>query len=192
MFTMPLEVPYLEIAANLFTVICIFLAGRNSIHTWSTGIVACILFGILFYGANLYADVTLQAFFIITSVVGWKNWIPQNTSGSTEPPTNATNRYMQISLGAGLIGACVYGYLLHTFTNAYAPFIDSLVLMGSIVAQLLLMRRNIQNWPVWIFVNVLSVPLYFSRGLYVTSALYVVFLINAVWSYYHWRKLMIK
>ena len=65
----------LEIAANLMTAICIFLAGRNNVHTWWTGIVACVLFGVLFYTSKLYADATLQIFFVVIGVLGWIGWV---------------------------------------------------------------------------------------------------------------------
>ena len=67
-------VGYLEISANVMTTVAILLAGRNSIHTWWTGIVGCLLFCFLFYQSLLYADVVLQMFFIVTSMVGWWGW----------------------------------------------------------------------------------------------------------------------
>jgi nicotinamide mononucleotide transporter len=180
----------LELAANLMTVICIFLAGRNNIHTWWTGIVACILFGVLFFQANLYADVTLQAFFIVTGIIGWIGWIKSNGEVKELPITRATPKTMGVMVGLAVLVAAGYGWLLHSFTNAYAPWIDSTVLTFSVIAQLLLMRRNLQNWPVWVLVNTLSVPLYWSRELYLTSALYAVFWVHALWAWRNWLDLM--
>ena len=64
-----------EIAANALNAASIILAGRNSVHTWWTGILGCALFGVLFFSARLYADVTLQSFFIVTSICGWWGWM---------------------------------------------------------------------------------------------------------------------
>lgn len=178
----------LELAANVMTAVCIFLAGRNNVHTWWTGIVACVLFGALFYGANLYADVTLQAFFIVTSAIGWRNWVKKTNDVET-PVSYANKHQVVLMIVISIIAALGYGWLLHTFTNAYAPWIDSIVLTFSIIAQLLLMTRKVQNWPLWVLVNTLSVPLYWSRGLYMTSILYAVFLVNALWSWKTWVKL---
>ena len=69
----------LEIAANAFVAVAIFLAGRNNVHTWWTGIVGCTLFGYVFYGVKLYADVTLQVFFVLTSIAGWYRWLRGNS-----------------------------------------------------------------------------------------------------------------
>jgi nicotinamide mononucleotide transporter len=195
---------FVELWANVMTVVCIFLAGRNNVHTWWTGIVASVLFGIVFFQANLYADVTLQAFFIVTGFVGWYNWITKNNlydmsvDGEGSELVSKTETLSVQYAESGLMGtyiflavlvAAVYGWILHTYTNAFAPWIDSTVLTFSIVAQLLLMSRKVQNWPVWVLVNTLSVPLYFSRELYLTSALYAVFFVNALVSWRTWVNL---
>ena len=65
----------LEIAANVVMATSIFLAGRNNIHSWWTGIVGCTLFAVLFYRSQLYADVALQLFLIVTCVIGWRQWL---------------------------------------------------------------------------------------------------------------------
>lgn len=182
---------YLELSANLITALCIVLAGRNNVHTWWTGIVACVLFGILFYQSQLYADVTLQVFFIVTGVIGWYNWVVKPKNGVvSDVPTSVVGNTMTYMVGIAVVVAIGYGWLLHRFTNAYAPWIDSTVLTFSIVGQLTLMKRNVQTWPTWVLVNTLSVPLYFSRDLYVTSALYAFFWINALVSWRHWANLM--
>lgn len=179
----------LEIAANLLTAICIFLAGRNNVHTWWTGIVACILFGILFYTTQLYADATLQIFFVVTGILGWVGWVKM---GDREPLkiANADKTTLTASLIAAVFVALGYGAILHTYTNAYAPWIDSTVLAFSVVAQILLMSRKVETWPVWLLVNTLSVPLFWSRELYLTSILYAFFWVNALVSWKHWMNLM--
>jgi nicotinamide mononucleotide transporter len=178
----------LEIAANVITGASILLAGRNSVHTWWTGIVGCSLFAFVFLESRLYADTVLQAFFVITSVVGWWQWL-HGRHGEALPVTDLPARKLWWQLLAGTLGMLGYGALLHRFTDAYAPFLDSTVLAFSIVAQLLMMRRHVQSWPFWLLVNSIAVPLYASRGLYLTSVLYAVYWINAVVSWRHWLHL---
>jgi len=178
----------LEIAANVITGASILLAGRNSVHTWWTGIVGCSLFAFVFFESRLYADVLLQSFFVVTSVVGWWQWL-HGRGGEELRVTDLPPSRLLWQVVAGVLGAVLYGLLLRRFTNAYAPFLDSTVLAFSIVAQLLMMRRHVQNWPFWLLVNSIAVPLYASRGLYLTSALYSVYWINALVSWRHWRKL---
>jgi nicotinamide mononucleotide transporter len=178
----------LEIAANAFTAVAIFLAGRNSVHTWWTGIVGCTLFGLLFAQSRLYADVVLQVFFVATGVLGWWRWV-RGRDGAPLPVTHAGLRTLLWMVPLGVVATAAYGALLHHYTNAYAPFVDSAVLVFSVIAQLLMMGRRIENWPVWLLVNTIAVPLYASRGLYLTAILYAGFWVNAIVSWIWWRKL---
>ncbi|MFL6656556.1 MAG: nicotinamide riboside transporter PnuC [Massilia sp.] len=178
----------LEISANVVTAVAIFLAGRNNIHTWWTGILGCSLFGVLFYQSNLYADVLLQLFFVVSSAVGWWQWL-RGAKGEALPISHARFSTLLMIVPAGAAATAAYGALLHYYTNAYAPFLDSTVLVFSVVAQFLLMQRRVDNWPVWVLVNSIAVPLYFSRGLYLTSFLYACYFINAVVSWVVWRRL---
>ncbi len=178
----------LEFGANLFTAMAIFLAGRNSVHTWWAGIVGCSLFALLFYQANLYADVLLQAFFLITSVLGWWQWV-RGAGGSPLPISHARFASLLWTIPVGIAATGLYGGLLHFYTNAYAPFVDSAVLVFSVIGQVLLIRRRIETWAFWLLVNTIAAPLYFSRGLYLTAALYLAFWINALASWMWWRKL---
>lgn len=178
----------LEILANLMVTLSIVLAGRNSIHTWWTGIVGCALFTWVFGEAKLYADVTLQAFFIASSIVGWWRW----RGGHQAPPVPVTRAPIVGVARAAVIGAAAalaYGALLHRFTDAYAPFLDSVVLSFSVVGQWLMMQRRVECWPFWLLVNIVAVPLYASRELYLTSGLYAFYLVNALVSWRHWWRL---
>lgn len=178
----------LEIAANAVTTISIVLAARNSIHTWWTGIIGAVLFGMLFYQNQLYADVALQGFFAATSVVGWWRW--RGAIGAPLPVTYTGWRLLVLAGVGGIIVALAYGTLLQRYTDAYAPFWDSLVLVASVIAQVLLINRKFESWYVWLAVNTLAAPLYASRGLWLTSALYVAYWINALFALKRWRQEM--
>lgn len=177
-----------EIAANFFNAASIFLAGRNSIHMWWTTIVGCVLFAYVFFGAKLYADVTLQGFFIATAGIGWWRWL-HGYSGSTLPVRHGSRALLVGGTAAGIAVTLGYGWLLYRYTDAYAPFLDSIILAFSVLGQLLLMDRRVESWWCWLLVNSIAVPLYASRGLYVTSVLYAAFWINAIVSLRHWKRL---
>ncbi|MGG5872211.1 nicotinamide riboside transporter PnuC [Pseudomonas peli] len=177
----------LEIFANLFYLVAVLLAARNSVHTWSVGLVGCLLFGWLFFDVQLYADVTLQVFFIATSLLGWWGWL-HGQSGAALSITRTPWYGLLLAMLIALLVALGYGALLHHFTNAYAPFIDSLVLTFSVLAQLLLMRRKLENWYCWLLVNSLAVPLFASRELYLTAFIYGLFWCNAWYGLYRWRR----
>lgn len=177
----------LEIFANLFYLASVLLAARNSVHTWAVGLVGCLLFAWLFFNVQLYADVTLQGFFIATSLLGWWGWL-HGRKGDPLPVSRASWQGLALALLSAVLVALGYGALLHHFTDAYAPFVDSLVLTLSVLAQLLLMRRKLENWYCWLLVNTLAVPLFFSRELYLTAFIYCLFWCNAWYGLYRWRQ----
>jgi len=180
----------LEIMANAVMTLSIWLAARNSIHTWSTGVAGCLLFSIVFVRSQLYADATLQLFFIATSLIGWWQWIhPALRAGTRERAiTRARLRViLWMTLGATAV-TLAYGWLLHRFTNAYLPYVDSSVLALSVIAQCLLMQRKIETWPFWLAVNTISVALFVSRGLLLTAALYAAYWVNAWYGWRQWKR----
>ena len=179
----------LEFAANVVTALSVFLAGRNSVHTWWSGIIGCILFALMFYQVKLYADVALQGFFVVTSVLGWYQWL-HGRDGRERVITQTAWTVLVAMLITGMVVTFIYGYVLHHYTDAYAPFIDSAVLAFSVLAQLLLMQRRVETWLFWLLVNSIAIPLYASRELYFTAALYSVYWVNAVVAWYEWRRQM--
>ena len=179
----------LEIGANIVMTVSIVLAGRNNVHSWWLGVVGCSMFAALFYGVNLYADVALQLFFVMTCLIGWLQWL-RGAGGAALPITQVRLATLGWMVLAGIAATAAYGLMLRAYTNAYAPFIDSSVLVFSVVAQLLLMGRRLENWPFWLLVNTVCVPLYASRGLYLTALLYAAYWVNALVSWFFWRRQM--
>ena len=177
---------YLEYVANGFYLLAVFLAARNSIHTWWLGIIGCALFAVLFYQVKLYAEVLLMLFFVATNVIGWYQW--GRASGIKQVSRTPLLRLAGYAALALLVTA-LYGYMLHSLTDAYAPFVDSAILMFSVIAQFLLMNRKLETWWFWLIVNTLAVPLYFSRELQLTAMVYTGFWFNAWYGLYMWRAL---
>ncbi len=195
----------LEIAANAFNLISVWFSARNSVHTWWSGIVGCALYAVMFTGVKLYADVTLQIFFIASCILGWWNWqkggarivIADGGVASAEEQVSAELPITRVAPLTALafaalaaLSAAGYGALLHGFTDAANPFIDSTVLALSILAQLLLVARKIETWPVWFAVDCIAVPLYASKGLWVTAVVYAFFLVLVVMGWLRWSKLI--
>lgn len=179
----------LEISANLFILVSVFLANRNSIHTWWTGIIATVLFGFLFFEVKLYADVTLQIFFTLTSFYGWWKWLNGGNEKQQLPISRVKIPILLIFTAVAVLLTFGYGFVLFNLTDASYPFIDSTVLFFSILAQFLLMERKLETWIFWIVVDLIAVPLFASKELYLTAVIYFAFLINAVWGLIHWIKI---
>ena len=201
----------LEIGANVFNLLSVWFSARNSVHTWWSGIVGCALYGLMFAEVRLYADVTLQCFFVASCVVGWWNWrrggrptradaVPVEPGASSPPsradaPAGLPITRVAPATAAGFAALAVaaaagYGWLLHDLTRAANPFVDSAVLALSILAQLLMVARKLQTWPVWFVVDCIAVPLYASKGLWLTAAVYLFFLVLVVMGWVRWTRLM--
>jgi len=178
----------LELFSNVFNLLSVFFAARNSVLTWGTGIVGGVLFAVLFFQQRLYADVCLQIFFIVTSIFGWYMWIRGGNARTELPITRVRRRRFAILALLASLLALITAYAFMSWTNASYPIIDSHILTFSILGQLLLMRRKVDNWLCWILVDTLAVPLYFVKGLTLTAVIYAAFLVNAFVGYFLWRK----
>ncbi|WP_309043704.1 nicotinamide riboside transporter PnuC [Marinobacter sediminicola] len=175
----------LEYSANGFFLSSVFLAARNHRHTWTLGVIGCVLFAILFYKVQLYADATLMMFYIGTSLIGWQQWQRGAPAAEIQRTSWQLVGLFVLVAVATMLG---YGYLLYLNTDAFAPFADSGVLTFSVVAQLLLMKRRLETWWFWLLVNTIAVPLYASRGLTLTSLVYACFWLNACYGLWRWHQ----
>jgi nicotinamide mononucleotide transporter len=180
----------LELCANIFFVLSTLFASRNSVHTWWTGLISCSLFLFIFFHVRLYADVSLQFFYIGTCLYGWFQWKKGGKNKQTLPITHVNLRSFVFFLFCAILVSFVYGFLLFHLTNASNPFWDSLIMTLSLLGQFLVMNRKYENWFVWILVDSMAIPLYFSKGLHVTAALYCSLLCIAGYGLWSWKKQM--
>lgn len=180
----------LEIAGNAFTIASVHLARRNSVHTWWTGMLAVSLYGVMFFGVKLYADLLLQVFFFGTCVVGWRQWRHGGVGGSELPISRLDARRRAVAIAAILALALGFGTAFSRFTDAALPFADSFILAGSVVAQLLMMRRKFDHWAIWIAVDVAAVIVYAAKGLYLTSVVYAGLLVLCLFGVVEWRRIL--
>lgn len=179
--------PY-EAVGVLFGVVSVYLTVRESIWCWPTGLVNVGLFILVFAQARLYADMGLQVVYVALCLYGWWEWL----HGGPDRGTLAVSRTPRPALGllavAGTAGAALLGYALHRHTDASIPFWDSLTAAFSLVAQYMLTRKWLENWVVWIAVDVVYVGIYLHKALYLTAGLYTVFLVLAVLGLRQWRR----
>lgn len=179
----------LEVAANAAILVSVYAAWKNSVHVWWTGMVGVALYAVLFFDAKLYADVVLQAFFFATSVYGWWAWL-RGGKGGDELPITRLHTGQRVGAWLGVVAAAgAAGWAFATFTDAALPFADSFILGGSVVAQLLMMRRKLDHWPLWMAVDVVAVTVYTLKALYLTAGVYAILLGLCVLGLRDWRRL---
>ena len=177
----------LETVAAATGVACVWLAARNAVWNFPVGIVSCGLYLLVFREARLYSDAGLQVAFIALNLYGWRQWQRRGTAAAL-PITGTGARLWAMLLAVAALYAAGAGYLFARYTNAALPYYDSATTAVSLVAQYLLSRRKIENWLLWLAVDVVYVGLYWQRGLVLTSALYAFFLGLAAYGYWQWRR----
>jgi nicotinamide mononucleotide transporter len=188
------RISYVELIATLFGMISVYLASRANIFTWHTGIVNEFFLFLLFFQTQLYADMFLQVYFFVFTLIGWHNWKKQTVANKILTCPRTT----RIALVATLaVGTVVAGWLIkniHIYLPQYFPlpasypFADSLVMMLSVVATVLLAQKKIESWYLWWIADVVSTLLYFKKEIYFLSLEYFVFLVIAGYGAYNWHK----
>lgn len=182
---------FLEPIATVFGVACLYLLIRQSIWAWPVGIVMTSLYALIFFDAQLYGNVGLQIIFCALQIYGWWYWLAHRAAAQLAdkaPVKQLDGRALGLWLAVGAVGVIVLGTALTRFTDGAVPYWDASVTSYSLVAQFLLARKYLQNWLIWMGVDVVAVGLYFSQGLYLTSGLYVLFLAMCIWGYWEWKR----
>ena len=178
----------LEILASLLIVVNVVLVARRSVWNYAFAIVGVALYAWIFFAAKLYSDMALQGFFLIVNLYGWRHWsrnIAQTGEVRVGRLSGAQRAGWLIGIAAAAFG---WGWLMHRFTDASYPFVDACVAMASIAAQILLSRQKLENWFLWIAVDIVAIGLYAAKDLWPTTILYVLLLAISVWGLIDWRK----
>jgi nicotinamide mononucleotide transporter len=178
----------LEVVAVAITLVSVWLTVRQNIWCWPTGIVSVALYALVFREAKLYADMGLQAVYAALSVYGWWEWLHGGAGGTRLSVSRGSKKTHLAAAAAGALFAAGLGLLLARTTDASLPFADSALTSFSLVAQWLMTRKLLENWLVWIAVDVLYVGLFCYKSLYLTAGLYAVFLGLAVVGFREWRR----
>lgn len=178
----------IEIIATISGLFCVYFVAKENIWNFPIGLVNIVLFGKMFYEAKLYADMMLQGFFFILTFYGWYIWLTNRQGKRVRPTTSLTKAQNILVFGSVLAVTGVWGYALQVLTDASIPFLDSFIASMSLVAQWLLSKKILQNWILWIIVDVLSIGMYFYKELYLVSILYAVFLVIATYGWFEWKE----
>ncbi len=196
----------IELISSVFLLACVILSAVRNIWTWPIGIIGVSIFFYICYESKLYADMWLQVVFLVQSIYGWYFWI-YGTDKNAVHSVNEMGEVLDtplkkvevpirkldlkesiIALVSILILIVIVGYLSETYTDTDVPYLDATVASMSLVANVLLARKVIDNWVLWIIADVMYVGLFYYKELYIVSGLYVIFLVIATMGFLEWRK----
>ena len=200
----------LQIAGVMLGLLYLWLEYRADIRLWIVGLVMPLVHGALYYKAGLYADCSMQVYYVLAGLYGWLVWRnaphkkaktarnaaagqPAQTARSAVPAAVRIG-HTPLCYAAGL--TAVYAaahtgiyFLLSRFTNSTVPFWDAMTTAASIVAMWMLSRKYIEQWLVWLAVDLITIGLYLYKGIPLTAGLYALYSALAVAGYLRWRKL---
>lgn len=177
----------LEVFGVISGILCVYLAAKNKIWSWPLAIISVLIYAFIFFDEKLYADAGLQIYFLITNIYGWYFWTRKSSTETKTPITFASKKLILFSFLSVFIFSFLLGTFLYKSTDASFPYIDSFCTACSLVAQFFLARKIIENWLIWIFVDIIYVGVYIFKDLHLTAGMYALYIIIAAMGYLKWK-----
>lgn len=178
----------LELVSFVLSVLTVLLNIRQNHWAWLFAIISSAAYGMVFFDARLYGDMGLQLVFIVVSVWGWYSWLHGGAQRQALDVTRLDRAGWIASLIGWAAGFVLLAWFLKTFTDTDVPHADGFLTAGSLLGQVLLSRKKLENWHAWIAVDILYVGLYVYKHLVLTAILYGVFVLMAIVGLRAWRR----
>ena len=183
----------LEIIAVVFGLLSVWYSKNNNILVFPTGMISTAIFIYLLYKWILLGDMMINAYYFLMSIYGWFIWTRKENNTVT-PISRVTNNEKKIATIIFLF-SLVFVYLIYVYFDKWGTvtsYIDNITTAIFFVGMWLMAKRKIENWIFWIIADIISVPLYFYKGLTFTSLQYLIFTFIAIAGYYSWKKILNK
>lgn len=182
-------VSWLELAAFVLALWMVFANMRVQLVAWPLAIVSSAAYLLLFAHSRLYGEASLQLMFIAVAAWGWWQWRFGHQADGSALRVRWLAWRERLAVAALTFAAWpALGAVLDRFTDSDVPYWDALPTVGSVAGQWLLGRQYVENWPVWVAVNVASVALFAIKGLWLTVVLYVLFALLALLGWRAWAQ----
>ena len=180
----------LDVANLVLGIAGVWLMVRLSLWAFPVGLAAVIVQAKLFWQARLYADAAVQVFFFVALAYGWWHWVRGRGAAPELPVTRLTWGARLLVVGITVDAALLWALCLLGWTNDVMPFRDAFIAAFSVAGQVLQARKNIENWPVWIAVDLVAIASYWQADLAFTAFLYAVYLALAFGGWRSWHRAM--
>ncbi len=182
------SVNWIEILAVITGFIAIYFQIKAKVVYWPISILNVLLYIIIFFQSKLYAEISLQFYYLIMSIYGWIFWAKHHNNYDQVAISRSSKKLLLTLLLLIFPVWLSMSWILKNYTDTDVPFIDSFITTMSYIATYLLARKKIENWLLWIFIDFFSIGLYYYKGLYLTIILFVALTILAIVGYFQWKK----
>ncbi len=182
----------LELFAVTMNILSVIYAKRNSILVYPTGLIGTGIFVYILYNFSLLGDMIINFYFVLMSIYGWYYW-SQKKDGETlnKVSRTSTNEYYFILiLGIISLVSIYFIYNYYDKWNSWTAYVDNITTAIFFIAMYLMARRKVESWIFWIIGDMITIPLYFYKGLTISSIQYLIFLILAILGYMSWKKIL--
>jgi len=186
-----MPVSQLEAVAFVLSLIMVGLNLRVSHWAWPFSVLSSLLYGLLFVRSRLYGEAGLQVVFVLLSLWGWWCWWRDRDSSTLAQGVRSMGwGARSLALLTWALMWPALGLLLARVTDSDVPYADALPTAGSLVGQVLLGLKRVENWPCWLLVNLLSMVLFAHKGLWLTVCLYGLFAVLSIVGWRQWQGLI--
>jgi len=180
----------LEIIAVIFGFLSVWYSKQNNILVYPTGILSTMIFVYLLWQWELLGDMMINAYYFSMSIYGWYIWTRKVDSEHFTPITSTTKKEQYQSVFI-FIGTLLFVFAVYEYFdkwNTWTAYVDTVTTAIFFVGMWLMAKKKIENWIYWIIGDIISVPLYFYKGLTFTSLQYLIFTIIAIYGYKAWKR----
>jgi nicotinamide mononucleotide transporter len=177
-----------EVVAVLFAIAYLVLAIRENIWCWLCAGISTAIYVYLYFVAKLYMESVLNVFYFAMAIYGWTVWRSGNGSGETIAVTRWAGTTHAVAAATIALLVSASGFLLSRYTDAAFPYIDSATTFAAIWATFLVARKVLENWWYWLVVDIVSIFIYWSRGLELTSLLFLLYVIMIPFGLIGWNR----
>ncbi|MDH5400616.1 MAG: nicotinamide riboside transporter PnuC [Cyclobacteriaceae bacterium] len=178
----------LEAGGIVFGLASVWYAKKENILVFPTGIVSVLIYIYICAQFKLYADMSINGYYLVMSIYGWVVWGRTDMEKQHIPITACNTREKALYILSAVVAFFIIRFVLMGYTDSDVPNWDALTTAIFVVGMVLMARKKIENWVAWIVGDAISIPLYLYKGLAFTSFQFLVFTLMAVWGYMTWRR----
>ena len=181
------EVQWIELLSALLCIVGVWLNAKPHVLGWPIGILSVLLASVVYFESKLFAEFGLQIFYTFSGFYGWWKWRSEKQELQELTIHRISKKHLWFSLMSGIFLSLVIGFILKNHTSGEWPWIDSGLTAFSLVGQIWMARKFLENWLLWMAINLISIGLYGAKGLWYFMGLYAILFLLAGVGYKNWR-----